>query len=109
MKEKFTIKKCDSAFADIYIAGCETMIRHFCMEFCLDGFCVNIQDCSFSYTGGFEKGVKIGLINYARFPSNQCEITEKAVKMAEFLILKLHQSSASVVTPTDSIFISRRD
>jgi len=109
MKNTVTITKTDYGFADVYIAGCEVMARHYCMEFCLEGLCVNIKPCDFAYTGGYEKGVKIGLINYARFPSLQEDITQKAIALAEFLIVKLHQSSASVVAIDGSYFLSRRD
>jgi len=108
MKVNTKIKKCDYSFADVYIAGSREMARFYCSDFCLTGFCVNIVDADFAYTGGFESGVKIGIINYARFPSNQKDLTSKAIKLANFLIVKLHQSSASVVSPCGSYFISRR-
>lgn len=109
MNSEITTVHCESGWADIYIAGCKTMARHFCMQFCLDGFCVNMQDCDFAYTGGYESGVKIGLINYARFPSDQEPITKKAIELAHFMVVNLHQSSASVVTPDGNYFISRRN
>ena len=78
MKDKISITQTDYGFADIYIAGCATIARHYCMEFCLEGLCVNIQNCDFSYTGGYETGIKVGLINYARFACSQDEITKKS-------------------------------
>lgn len=109
MKTEITITKSDTGFADIYIAGSQEMARHLCLEFCADGFCVNVSECYFAYTGGGESGVKVSLINYARFPRGQSDLTDKAIELAEFLIFKLHQSSASVVSPCGSFFLSRRD
>lgn len=109
MKEKFTETECTSCQADIYIAGSSEMAKHYCAEYCMLGLCVSVSDCEYVYTGGQEKGVKITLINYARFPTTQSDITGKAKNLGEFLCRKLHQSSFSVVSPCGSFFISRRD
>ena len=109
MKEEFTEIKCGYGQADIYIAGNPELAKHYCAEYCMSGLCVSVFDCDYVYTGGQEKGVKITLINYARFPSTQHDITDKAKYLGEFLCRKLHQSSFSVVSPDGSFFISRRD
>lgn len=96
-------------FADIYIAGDYALCKNICADFCLDGFCVNISECEYIYTGGAERGVKVGLLNYARFPCGQGDLTRIAHQLAEKLVIGMHQSSASVVSPLGSTMLSRRD
>ena len=109
MKEEFTEIQCEYGQADIYIAGNSDLAKHYCSEYCLSGLCVSVFDCEYVYTGGQEKGVKVTMINYARFPTDQEDITEKAKDLGEFLCRKLHQSSFSVMSPCGSFFLSRRD
>ena len=94
--------------ADIFIGGSAEHAREVCKEFCLSGLCVSVELCDFVYTGGCESGGKVGLINYARFPSSPDAIFAKAVGLAKFLIVKLHQSSASVVADDRTLWLTRR-
>lgn len=94
--------------ADIHIAGDLSAARQACQEFCLEGLCVNFAACEYIFTGGRETGVRVGLINYPRFPTSGEAILEKALRLAEFLIGRLHQSSATVVASDRTIFLSRR-
>ncbi|TIX43991.1 MAG: hypothetical protein E5V40_01040 [Mesorhizobium sp.] len=94
--------------ADIFIAGDEAAARQACQEFCLEGECVNFAPCEYIFTGGREAGVRVGLINYPRFPRPPEEIFAKALRLAEFLIERLHQSSASVVASDRTVFLTRR-
>lgn len=81
--------------ADIHIAGSRTAAIEACREFCLRGLCVTIAEEDFVYTGGMESGVRIGLINYPRFPKSQHEIVATALELARFLIDRLHQQSCA--------------
>lgn len=108
MKKSFEVKSTDFAFCDIYVAGDRTLARHFCQEYCMKGLCVNVSDCDYVYTGGSEAGVKVTLINYARYPSTQSYLTKEALCLGEFLATRLHQSSFSVISPDGSRFVSRR-
>lgn len=101
-KQNFTFN------ATIFIAGDRNIAEEVCRCFCDDGACVSIRDTKFIYTHGEETGVEITFINYPRFPSSEKEITEKAIKLARELIIKLHQSSCSVVTSTETYWLSRR-
>jgi len=105
----FSTTECASHEVKIFIAGpiqvAEQIIRHECITI---GLCVTINPTKYIYTMGEEVGYVVGLINYARFPSTPEEIDERAIKLAEKLILCTHQGSATVQTPTRSIFISRR-
>jgi len=62
------------------------------------GLCVTLEPTWFVYTGGSEPGVKVGLINYPRFPSSRGEILGHAMEVARILMRKLWQTSCSIVT-----------
>lgn len=108
MKE-ISVSESASYWADIYVSGDTALIRHFCQEYVLRGLCVSIFDTRYVYTGGTENGCLVRLINYARFPTEPDTITNTALELAKFLIEKLHQGSASVITPDKSYFLTRRD
>lgn len=101
-------QQCLSHSIDIFIAGDRHAAQEACREFCLRGLCVSITDADFVFTGGMESGVRVGLINYPRFPSDEATMRAVALELAEFLIRRLHQSSCSVVTPYQTIWLSRR-
>ncbi|RWO06271.1 MAG: hypothetical protein EOS07_21770 [Mesorhizobium sp.] len=108
LESKITATEAPTYVADIFIAGDETAARQACQEFVLEGECVNFAPCEYIFTGGREPGVRVGLINYPRFPRSSSEIFDTAVRLAEFLITRLHQSSASVVASDRSVFLTRR-
>lgn len=93
---------------DIHIAGSRAAAIEACREFCLRGLCVSIAEEDFVFTGGMESGVRIGLINYPRFPKSREDIFSVAVELAQFLIERLHQQSCSVVGDTSTVWLSRR-
>jgi hypothetical protein len=92
----------------IYIAGDYDRAREVCREFCDSGACVSVERTSYIYTGGEESGVAVRFINYPRFPSSEADLVARASDLAERLIVGLHQSSASVVGPTETVWLSRR-
>lgn len=93
---------------DIHIAGDMAAAREACREFCMRGLCVTIAAEDFVYTVGMESGVRVGLINYPRFPSEPAAIMARAIELARFLIDRLHQQSCSVVGPGRTVWLSRR-
>lgn len=96
--------------AAIYIAGDAHAAREACRAHCMEvGLCVTVEPLDFIYTGGAESGVRIGLINYPRFPAEPADIWAKAVSLAELLIVHLHQHSASVVATDRTLWLSRRE
>lgn len=99
---------CDPISIDIFIGGNRAAATEACREFCLEGLCVTISETDFVFTGGMESGVRVGLINYARFPTGGDVLLEKAKRLAVFLIERLHQSSCTVMAPQGSFFLSRR-
>jgi hypothetical protein len=94
---------------DVFVAGDEAEARRICAYFCFEvGLCVSVTPCEFVYTGGSESGVRVGLINYPRFPAQPAEIEGKARELAERLIVGLSQHSASVQTPERTVWLTRR-
>lgn len=94
---------------DIFIAGDLAQAKQVCRQFCLDvGLCVTVEPVSFIYTGGEEIGVRVGLINYPRFPATAGEIEEKARALAAALMHGLCQHSYSIVGPEETVWFSRR-
>jgi hypothetical protein len=74
----------------------------------MSGLCVSVTEADFVFTGGLESGVRVGLINYPRFPKEPSEIFDTAVELSRFLIERLHQQSCSVVAPDQTMWLSRR-
>lgn len=94
---------------DIYIAGDAAIARQVCREHCFAvGLCVTVQPLDYIYTGGEEAGVRIGLINYARFPSDYSALRTKALELANLLMERLCQHSFSLVGPEETEWVSRR-
>jgi hypothetical protein len=73
------------------------------------GMCVSIEKCGFVYTGGYEEGVAIRLINYPRFPSEKSDIKDQAVKIAEAVMLETGQGSCTIECLDETVFLSRRN
>src|SRR5580693_5308976 len=93
----------------IYIAGDADIARQVCREYCFAfGLCVTVESCWYVYTGGEELGVRIGLLNYPRFPTTLVELRETAVRLAENLRLRLCQHSYLVVCPEETVWVSYR-
>lgn len=99
----------ESYSVDIFIGGSYDSAIEACRDYCMDGMCVSVTPCDYVYTGGMETGVRVGLINYPRFPAPKHKIDEKAEALAVFLMERLHQQSCSVVTPRDTTWLSRRE
>ena len=101
----------ESTFSEtikIYIAGSRQNIEDCCKAFCNEiGFCVTVTETNFIYTGGSETGFEIGIINYARFPSNYDGLITNAEVLAKRLIEDSFQSSCSIVSSRESIYITK--
>ncbi|SCM73418.1 conserved hypothetical protein [uncultured Pleomorphomonas sp.] len=94
------IKTAPTALVTIFIAGDYAVAKSICRRFCLDvGLCVTIEPTTYVYTGGCEDGVRIGLINYPRFPKETSEIVAVARLLAHALREGLAQHSFSIVGP----------
>ena len=95
--------------ATVYVAGdyqkARDSLRRQCME---EGLCVTLTPTTFVYTAGVEDGVAVGLVNYPRIPKSPDAILARALAVADFLMVDLYQWSALVVTPTETVWRTRR-
>lgn len=94
---------------DIFIAGDYDLAKKICREWALQvGACVTVERVDYVYTGGEEAGVRIGLINYPRFPTDRDALFEKTRSLAAELMIGLCQLSYSIVGPDQTEWVSRR-
>lgn len=107
------IFKIENAYqVKIYLSGpieiAKQILRQECKE---KGLCVTVEPTTYIYTGGEELGYVVGLINYPRFPTECPEIWiwERAQKIAIKLIEGTFQSSALIVDPTRSFWMTNRE
>lgn len=92
----------------IFIAGDLWDARRICREYCAIGLCVTVEPIEFIYTGGAETGVRVGLINYARFPCIPAALEKHAEALANRLREGLCQHSYTIVGPERTIWDSSR-
>ena len=103
------MKEVSTYTVDIFIAGDIADARRICREQCMAiGLCVTVTPTEFIYTGGAESVVRVGLVNYPRFPSTPEELWQTAQKIAEALRAGLCQWSYLLVAPDKSAWISNR-
>lgn len=95
--------------ASIYIAGDRQAIESILREWVMRGDCVSVEFCRYIFKGGSEDGVKLGFINYPRFPSAPERIKSDAIELAALLVEKTFQLSCSVVTPDETIWVHRAE
>ncbi len=105
------IRKETSAYkVEIFIGGDYKKAAYLCGLFCTSiGLCVTIEPTIYVYRGGACDGVRIGIINYARFPKPSSEIWFLACDLASLLKQYLDQGSYTVQDHEDSLFVSTRD
>lgn len=95
--------------ATIYVGGSYTTALEVCGRFCIDvEWCVTVEPLQYVWTHGGESGVRVGLINYGRFPAEPSRIWEVAEDLAVRLIEGLHQQTASIVAIDRTVWLSKR-
>lgn len=100
---------CPTIRYDIFIAGDIGQAKQACREYCFaDGLCVTVEPVTYIYTGGEEAGVRVGLINYPRFPTTREQLLSRARGLADLLMKCLCQHSYSIVGPDETEWFSRR-
>jgi hypothetical protein len=97
--------KMHTFWCKIYIAGPIDIAKQLLREECSKGLCVTIEPTWYIYTGGEEAGYVVGLIQYPRFPNSQENILTRTIEIAEMLMEKTYQSSASVMTPEETFYL----
>ena len=89
--------KTETYTAHIYIGGDLDAARQVCRQYAYEiGECVTVEPVEFIYKGGAETGVRVGFINYPRFPSSPAVIFAKATDLAKQLLIALCQQSPAV-------------
>lgn len=93
----------------IFVGGDPRVAKSICEAFCFDiDLCVTIETCDYVFTGGDLAGVRVGLINYGRFPADPSRVMELAEALACRLIEGLGQESATLIAPDRTIWLSTR-
>ena len=63
------------------------------------GLCVTVEEVVYKYVSGEETGVRVGLINYPRFPTSPKNIRTRAKHLALKLKDRFKQNRVTVVFP----------
>lgn len=93
----------------IWVAGSLEVIKQTCRAYCwARPFCVSVSPTTFIYKGGEEEGAVIGLINYPRFPAEAPVIAQHAYRLAQHLLITLHQWSCTIEGPQETVWLNRR-
>ena len=69
------------------------------------GNCLTVTPTRFIYKGGWEDGVVIGIINYARYPIGKMNHKYNALEIAERLKAHFKQQRVSITTPEKTYLI----
>lgn len=99
--ETYTIK--------LFLSGPIELAKQIIRQECLQkGLCVTIEPTLYIYTGGEELGYVVGLLNYPRFPTEQEELKKRAKDLLYKLLEGTYQLSGLLVTPQETMWISKR-
>ena len=108
-------KKCKSILVDVWIAAPENKHRVIYMLDTLQGYvdkvglCVTISEIRYSYSHGNEKGFRIGLREYPRFPIGEAKLLDHAKNIGRLLAEAGNQGSYMVEQPEgETEWFSRR-
>lgn len=94
---------------EIFIAGDYADARNSLRRQCYhDGLCVTIERIDYCYTAGLERGVRVGLRQYPRFPKSSESIRERAKVVALTLMDDLYQHSALICDGVTHEWLTRR-
>tara|TARA_R110001632_G_C11285018_1_gene412282 strand:+ start:137 stop:496 length:360 start_codon:yes stop_codon:yes gene_type:complete len=85
------------------IKDVEKMLQNYVNTFSSD--CYSLTETKFIYTGGCEKGLVIGLINYPRFERTNDHILQNAIDIGTMLMYKLNQYRVTITTPTKTYML----
>lgn len=94
----------------IFIGGDLELAKAACQKFCDErGECVTVEPTDYIYTGGSTPGVRVGFINYARFPRSRGTIFNRAVELARWLLIALDQESCTVIATDRNFWLTTRE
>lgn len=104
------IKKADTNWARIYMAGDMEITKQVCRAYCFNiGLCVTLTKTDYIYAGGLEGGFIVELINYPRFSIAYEELLRKVERLAEELMDANYQKSYTIMTSKETFWYSRRE
>lgn len=93
----------------IFMAGDWMAADRVCDAYCAEvGLCVTITPTHYTFTGGYEDGFIVGLINYPRFPKTPEEIWRHAEALAEQMLEECRQQSYTIQAPDKTVWFSHR-
>ena len=93
----------------IYLSGPIETAKQIIREYAKSNpICVTIDPTTYIYVGGEEVGYVVGLLNYPRFPTTPEKLFAQAMELAVLLRDRTFQSSALIVTPEQTHWISDR-
>lgn len=94
----------------VFIGGDLELAKQACQKFCDEkGECVTVEPTDYIYTNGSTPGVRVGFINYARFPRSRRVIFDQALELARWLLLALDQESCTVIAPDRNRWLTTRE
>lgn len=94
----------------VFIGGDLKLAKAACQKFCDEkGECVTVEPTDYVYTGSSTEGVRVGFINYGRFPRSRTVIFNQAMDLARWLLIALNQESCTVIAPDRNRWLTTRD
>ena len=102
------VQESETVCIDIFIGGSYDAAVEVCREVCASGgLCVTVERVEFVYQHGAESGVRVGLINYPRFPASAEDLHTQALRLAHTLLERLYQRSFSIVGQGSTVWYSK--
>ncbi len=104
-----TFHEVPTYWVKLFMAGNIQQAKKHLGLLCFDiGLCVTVEPTTYVYTGGEEKGIVVGFINYPRFPRKPEELWDIAKGIGNNLRVELNQWSFSLMDANRTWWISYR-
>jgi hypothetical protein len=92
-----------------FTEDCMEQAEKICQTYCdKNSYGLTIEPTRFIYKNGWEDGVKVGLINYPRFPRKPIEIKNIALEIASELKSHFRQERVSIVFTDETIMLGEK-
>lgn len=82
------------------------ILRRECLSI---GLCVSVTPTTYVYSGGEERGYRVRLVNYPRFPKAREVLEAEALRIAECLRKETFQHSVLLMTLNTTTWITERE
>jgi hypothetical protein len=101
------MKTTETCEVTVWLAGDIETAKRWLRRRCYDrGLCVTVTPTTFIYTGGEEFGLRVGLVNYPRFPTSAEALEAEALEIAKGLVVECCQKTALVVGPRQTTWVA---